>query len=45
MKLNVLNSAVKANVDLDQNSRQSATLLGVSATVLDGGVGNRGGHW
>lgn len=45
VNLNVLNGAVKANVAVDQNSRHDSTLLGISATVLDGGVGNRGGHW
>lgn len=45
VNLNVLNGAVKANVAVDQNSRHDSTLLGVSAMVLDGGVGNHGGHW
>jgi hypothetical protein len=44
VNLNVLN-AVKANVDVGQQSGHSSTLLGISATVLDGGVGNRQNRW
>jgi hypothetical protein len=42
VNLNVLN-VVKANVDVGQS--HSNMLLGISATVLDGGVGNRQNHW
>jgi hypothetical protein len=34
---------VQANVGLGQQDRHSSTLLGVTANVLDGGVGRRGG--
>jgi hypothetical protein len=33
---------VQANVDVGQQSRHGSTLLGVTANVLDGGVGHRG---
>jgi hypothetical protein len=33
----------KANVAIGQQTGHSSTLLGVTANVLDGGVGNRGG--
>lgn len=43
VNVNALNGAVRADVDVGQSGRHSSTLLGVSATVLDGGVGHRGG--
>lgn len=43
VNLNLLNGAVKANIGVDQSSRQSTSLLNIGATVLGGGVGNRGG--
>lgn len=33
----------RANVDVGQQSRRGSALLGVTANVLDGGVGRRGG--
>jgi len=41
--LNVIVPGIaRANVDVGQQSRHGSTLLGVTANVLDGGVGRRG---
>jgi hypothetical protein len=43
VNVNALNGAVRANVAVGRSGRHSSTLLGIGATVLDGGVGHRGG--
>lgn len=41
--LNVIMPGIaRANIDVGQQSRHGSTLLGVTANVLDGGVGRRG---
>ncbi len=40
VKANVLNGAVKADVDVGQTSRNTSSLLNLNLSVLGGGVGN-----